>query len=203
MIEREMMPFKNTQFLLKLTRGDPKGRRHFGSNFIYWYAVMYITSAKLPLSTKTLLALYLSIVSMIMSGSSCGCRTPLASCSKKTILPSPERRYFAIGCFTWMLLTCVWNAFLKDQYDPPMTGPPIITRISPTAYLGQSYSSVIRFFFCPWPRLIVFLDKLLKPPSLNQFLNLFLQIATLISVMAMIFVEAKIFLWNSSFWGRT
>ena len=136
-----MMPFRNTRSLLKLTRGDPKGWRHFGSNFIYWYVIMYITSAELPLSTKTLLALYLSIVSMIMSGSSCGCLTPLASRLEKKISPSPEHQYFATGCFTWTLLTCLWNVFLKDQYDPPMTSPPIITRFSPTACLGRSCSS--------------------------------------------------------------
>lgn len=60
---------------------------------------------------------------------------------------------------------------------------------------------VIRFFFCPWLRLIVFLYKILNLPSLNQFLNLFLQTVTLISVMVMIFVEATILLWISSFWG--
>ena len=46
---------------------------------------MYITFVELPLSTKTLLVLYPSMVSMITRGSSCGYLTPLASCSEKTM----------------------------------------------------------------------------------------------------------------------
>ena len=63
------MPFGYTQSPLKLTRGDLKGLRHFGPNFIYWNAVMYITSDELPLSTKTLLVSCPLMVSMIMKGS--------------------------------------------------------------------------------------------------------------------------------------
>jgi len=70
------MPFGYTRSLLKLTKGDLKGLRRFGSNFIYWNAVMYITSAELPLSTKTLRVFYPSMVSMITRGSSCGSLIP-------------------------------------------------------------------------------------------------------------------------------
>ena len=73
------IPFGYMQSPLKLTKGDPKGVRCFGSNFICWNAIMYITSAKLPLSTKTLQVLYPSIFSIITRGSSCGYLTPLAS----------------------------------------------------------------------------------------------------------------------------
>ena len=77
------MPFENTWSPLKLTRGDSKGLRCFGSNFIYWNDIMYFMSAEFLLSTQTLLVLYPSMVSMITRGSSCGCLTPLASRSEK------------------------------------------------------------------------------------------------------------------------
>ena len=131
-----MMPFGNMRSPLKLIRGDPKGLRHFGSNFICWNTVMYITSAELPLSTKTPLVLYPSMVSMITRGSLCGCLTPLASHSKKTMSSSLDWWCLAIGCFIWTLLTCLWIAFFKDLYDPPTTGPPVIFLIYPMTFLG-------------------------------------------------------------------
>ena len=149
-----MMPFGNMRSPLKLIRGDPKGLRQFGSNFICWNTVMYITSAELPLSTKTLQVLYPSMISMIMRGSSCGCLIPFASHSEKTMSSSPVRWCLAIRCLTWTLLTCLWIAFLKDLYDPPMTSPPVIVLISPTTCLGLSWSSSlwssVDFSFVQW-----------------------------------------------------
>ena len=130
------MPFENTWSPLKLTRGDSKGLRCFGSNFIYWNDIMYFMSAEFLLSTQTLLVLYPSMVSMITRGSSCGCLTPLASHSEKTMSSSLERWYLAIGCFIWTLLTCLWTAFLKDLYDAHTTDPSVIVFISPTTCLG-------------------------------------------------------------------
>ena len=53
---------------------------------------------------------------------------------------------------------------------------------------------IIGSFFSPWLRQIVFFNKLLKLSSLDQLLNLLLQITTLISVVTVIFVEATILL---------
>ena len=135
------IPFGYMQSPLKLTKGDPKGVRCFGSNFICWNAVMYITSAELPLSTKTLWVLYPSIGSMITRGSSCGCLIPFACRSEKTMMSFQVWWCLAIGCLTRTLLTCLWNAFLKDLYDPPTTSPLVIILISPITCLGLSRSS--------------------------------------------------------------
>ena len=140
-INREIMPFGYTRSPLKLTRGDLKGLRHFGPDFICWNAVMYITSDELPLSTKTLLVSCPLMVSMIMKGSHMATWLPLHLIQKKTMSSSPVRWCLSIRCFIWTLLTCLWTAFLKDLYDPPATGPPVIILISPTTCLGWSQSS--------------------------------------------------------------
>ena len=138
---REMMPFRYTWSPLKLTNGDPKGLRRFGSNFIYWNVVIYITFTELPLSSNTLRVLYPSMVNMVTTGSSCGCLICFAFCSEKTLSSFLIRWCLAIRCLIRTLLTCLWNAFLKDLYDPPTTSPLVIVLISPTTCLVLSHSS--------------------------------------------------------------
>lgn len=141
MIERELIPFRNTQSPLKQNKGDSKGLSRFGSSFICWYAIIYITSTELLLSTNTLLVLCPFIANMITSGLSYGYMIPLASRSEKMISSSPDQWYFAIGRHTWTLLACLCYAFRKDLYDPPLIGPPVIILISPATSFGQSHSS--------------------------------------------------------------
>ena len=135
------MPFRYTWSPLKLTNGDSKGLRHFGSNFIYWKAVIYITSVELPLSTSTLRVLNPLMASIMTKGSSWGCLIPFTSCLEKTMLSFLVKWCFAIGWLTWTLFTCLCTAFLKDLYDLPMISPPVIVLISPTMGLRLSRSS--------------------------------------------------------------
>ena len=138
------MPFRYTWSPLKLTKGDPKGLRRFGSNFIYWNAIMYITSIELLLSTKTLQVLYPSIVSVMTSGSSCGCLILLHLIRRRQFCHSQCDDVLLLGVLTWALFTCLWTSFLKDLYNPPTSGPPVIILISPMICLELSRSSSLR-----------------------------------------------------------
>ena len=95
-------------------------------------------SAKLPLSTETCLVLKPSIMSMMTSGSSCGCFTLLASSSENTI-----SLFSLLWCFDGSvvrtLLICLCCEFFRDLKDPPVTGPSLIILISPIALFGRSY----------------------------------------------------------------
>ena len=89
---------------------------------------------ELPLSTRTLLVLNPSIISMMTSGSSWGCFTPLASSFEKHI------SWFVLLCFRggrlWTLFTCLWRDFLRDLNDPHVDGSPMMIFISPVALCG-------------------------------------------------------------------
>ena len=93
-------------------------------------------SAKLPLSTRTRLGLKPSIMSIMIRGSSCGCFTPRASFSEKTI-----SKFSLLLCLDgriiWTLFTCFSCDLLRDLNDPPAVGPPLIILISPMASLGD------------------------------------------------------------------
>ena len=58
------------------------------------------------------------------------------------------------------------------------------------------------FLLCPLTNLIVFLNKLLEPSPLDQFLYLFFQISTLVCVMSMVDMEASVLFRISSLQGR-
>ena len=89
-------------------------------------------SAELQLSTRILVVLNPSIMSIITRGPSCGCYTLLASFSKNRMSLSVFL-YFR-GGILWMLLTCRCIDFLRDMNDPPVDGPPVIVFISPIAH---------------------------------------------------------------------
>ena len=165
---------------------------------------MYITFAKLPLSTNTLRVLNLSMVSIMTRGSSWGFLIPFTSRLKKTMSSFPMLWCFVIGWLTWRLFTYLWTAFLRDLCNPSTTGPPVIVLISPTMGLRLSQSSSawssMGFSFV-LTNLIVFLNKLLEPSPLNQLIYLFSQILALVYVMSMVFMGAAILLWISSLWG--
>ena len=90
--------------------------------------------AKLPLSTRILLMLNPSILSMITKGSLWGYLTPLASASLKDM--SWSIRFCLNGGIVWTLLTCLWYAFLRDLNDPDVKGPPVIVFISLITFWG-------------------------------------------------------------------
>ena len=91
-------------------------------------------STELPLSTRILLVLNPSIVSIITKGSSWGCFTPLASSFKR------DMSWFIHLCLNggilWTLFTCLWHAFLRDLNDPPVDGPSVIFFISLISIYG-------------------------------------------------------------------
>ena len=91
-------------------------------------------SVELPLSTRILLVLNPSILSMISKGSLWGYLTPLASASLKDMFWSVH--FCLNGGIVWTLLTCLWYAFLKDLNDPDVKGPPVIVFISPITFWG-------------------------------------------------------------------
>ena len=87
------------------------------------------------MSTKTLLVLNPSIMSIITNGSSWGCFTPLASSSENKISMS-DCLYFR-GGILWMLFTYIWYDFLRDLNNPLVNGPPVIIFISPIMLYGR------------------------------------------------------------------
>ena len=94
-------------------------------------------STELPLSTRILLVLNPSIISMMTKGSSCGCFNPLASSSKKTMSVASLLRCF-VGGIIWTLLTYLYCNFVRDLKEPPFIGPLLIILISPIAFFGYS-----------------------------------------------------------------
>ena len=96
-------------------------------------------SAELPLSTKTLLVLNPSIMSMMTNRSSWGCFTPLASSSEKYI-SWPIHLCFRGGRL-WTLFTCLWYDFLRELNDPL-----VMVFISPIVLCGRGgmWSSSLR-----------------------------------------------------------
>ena len=107
-------------------------------------------SAELPLSTRILLVLNPSIITIMTRGSSWGCFTPLASSSEK------HMSWFVHLCFVsgrpCTLFTYLWYDFLREWNEPPVVGPPVIVFISPSAVCGRGYewSSSLRKPAC-WP----------------------------------------------------
>ena len=88
--------------------------------------------AELPLSTKILLVLNPSIMSVMTKGSLWGYFTPLVSSSLKDM--SWYIRLCLNGGTVWMLFTCLWHAFFRDLNDPPVNGPLVIVFISPITF---------------------------------------------------------------------
>ena len=92
-------------------------------------------SVKLLLSTRTLLVLNHSIMSMMTNGSSWGCFIPLASASEKHI------SWSVLLCFKggrlWTLFTYLLCDFLRDLNDPPLDGPPAMVFISLITVYGR------------------------------------------------------------------
>ena len=90
---------------------------------------------ELSLSTRILLVLNPSIVSIMTKGSLWGCFTPLASSSLK------DMSWFACFCLSegvmWTLFTYLWHAFLRGLNDPSVNGPPVIVFISPITVCGH------------------------------------------------------------------
>lgn len=158
-----MMPFGNTRSPLKLTREDPKGRSRFRSNFICWYAIMYITSTELPLPTKTILVLYPSIISMITSGSSCDLERKwcLYLLSFNALLLDALHEHY------WLVSEVPSQGSIQSTCDWPSSDHPYFTYDLLRTFPLIFFVVVIRLFFHPGVGLIVFLDKLLKFPSLN------------------------------------
>ena len=92
-------------------------------------------SVELPLSTRILLVLNPSIMSIVTKGSSWGYFTPLASSYEKNM------SLFVHLCFKggilWMLFTYLWYDLLRDLNDPFVDGPPVIVFISPITLGGR------------------------------------------------------------------
>ena len=86
--------------------------------------------------------------SMITSGSSWSCFTPLASYFENAISSSPIFQCLVIGCPTWILLTYLWWVFHKYLNDPLVTRPPLIILISLTVVLALFCSSSFLLLFC-------------------------------------------------------
>ena len=122
-----------------------------------------MVSAELPLSTRILLVLNTSVISIITRGSSCDCFTPLASSSEKRMSLS-VRLYFR-GGILWMLFTCLYCDFLRD-----LNNPPVIIFISPIAFCGRwdMWSSSLGEASCL--SLLLFLD-LPESPFFTNFFN--------------------------------
>ena len=101
-------------------------------------------STELPLSTRILLVLNPSNMTMMTRGSSWGCFTPLASSSEK------HMSWFVRLCFMGgrpcTLFTYLWYDFLRERNEPPVVGPPVIVFISPNAVCGRGceWSSFFR-----------------------------------------------------------
>ena len=125
-------------------------------------------SVELPLSTRILLVLNPSVISIITRGSSCGCFTPLASSSEKRMSLS-VRLYFR-GGILWMLFTYLCCDFLRDLNDPFVDGSHIIVFISPITLCERwdMWSSSLREALCL--SLSLSLD-LLESPFLTYFRN--------------------------------
>ena len=125
-------------------------------------------STKLPLSTRILLVLNPSIISIITRGSSYCCFTPLASSSKKRMSLS-VRLYFK-GGILWMLFTYLCCDFLRDLNNPSMDGPLVIIFISPITLCSRwdVWSSSLREGSCL--SLLLSLD-LLESPFFTHFCN--------------------------------
>ena len=100
------------------------------------------------------------------------------------------------------MFTCLYIAFLRDLYDPPTTSSPIIVLISPTLGLRivLIFLSLVvnRFLLYLLASLIVFLNKLLELPPLDQLFYLFFQILAFICIMTMVLMEAAVLLRISS-----
>ena len=146
------------------------------------------------------------MASIMTRRSSWGYLIPFTSCSEKTMSSFPVRWCFTIGWLTWTMFTCLYIAFLRDLYDPPTTSSPIIVLISPTLGLRivLIFLSLVvnRFLLYLLASLIVFLNKLLELPPLDQLFYLFFQILAFICIMTMVLMEAAVLLRISSLWGR-
>jgi len=103
-------------------------------------------SAELPLSTRILLVLNPSIISMMTKGSSCGYFTPLASSSEMTMFVASLLWCF-VGGIIWTLLTNLYCDFWRDLNEPPVIGPPLIILILPIAFFGISCGLPLSFGF--------------------------------------------------------
>ena len=125
-------------------------------------------STKLPLSTKILLVLNPSIISIITNGSSWGYFTPLASSSENRI--SWSFRLCSRGGILWTLFTYLWYDFLRDLNDPPVDGPPMIVFISPMALGGRRGMWSSSLWEASHWSLLPSLD-LLKSPFFTNFCN--------------------------------
>ena len=87
---------------------------------------------------RRFLVLNPSIISIMTIGLSCGCFTPLASSSEKTMSVASLLWCF-VGGIIWTLLTCLYCDFLRDLKDPPIVRPPLIILISPIAVFSPSH----------------------------------------------------------------
>lgn len=156
---------------LKLTRGDSKFLRHLGSNFICWNAFMYITSAELPLSTKTLLVLYPSMVNMIM-------REIIMRLLDSPCIPFGENNVF----ISYSIMLGYWVPYVDtielplDYLSQGSIWPPSDWSSSDRPYFSYNlfrmvslifFLVVIRLLFHLGAGLIIFLDKVLEFPFLD------------------------------------
>ena len=136
-----------------MTNGDLKGLRHFGSNFIYWKVVMYITSVELPLFTNILRVLYLLMVSIMTRVSSCGCLIPFTFLLEKTNVVIPSTMMLCYWVFdmntVYLPLDClsqglVWSPNNRPSDDPPYFSYDLL-RIVPVFFLMV----INGLLFCP------------------------------------------------------
>jgi len=130
---KAIIPLGYTRSLLKLTRGDLKGRNLSRSTFSYWKEVDNVYKVAIIYEDSPGVKSF--YISMITKGSPCGYFTPLVSFS--------ENRMFLFvllclrGGILWTLFTCLCYDFLRDLKDPPVYGLLVIIFISLIALCGR------------------------------------------------------------------
>ena len=141
-------------------------------------------SAELPLSTRVLLVLNPSIMSIITRGSSCSCFTPLASFFEKRM------SLFVCLCFRgdilWMLFICLYCDFLMDLNDAlvdVVISSIALWKIGRVVFVPQR-SFVFVLIIIPGSAGVSLLYKFLQIPFSYELLYLLLQVSAIFCVVA-------------------
>ena len=137
-----------------------------------------MTSAELPLSTRILIVLNPSIISMMTRGLSCGCYTPLVSSSEKITSVASFFLCF-VGGIMW---TTIDHPYLS--HDTLWSFLWFIVVFGLIFYSG--------LIFLLWLSICILLNKFLQFFFLDQLFYLFFEISAFVHVMPMILMETTI-----------